>query len=116
MKLLEIDLQPFWYAQYQERTMIMSGDGLPTGEYSLGYGDPVQAYGTFSKNDGAATPREFGTFIDYDYIIHIEDDVCPFDEFAAIWKGINPTEPPNFRVVKIHESRSHTAVAIRQLR
>lgn len=116
MKLLEIDLQPFWYAQYQERTMIMDGNGLPTGEYSIGYGTPVQAYGTFSENDGAATPREFGTFINYDFVIHIEDEVCPFDEFAAIWKGIEPTEDPNYRVVKIHESKSYTAIAIRQLR
>lgn len=116
MNLLERDLQPFWYANYQSRTMLMDGDGLPTGEYSIGYGDPEQAFGTFSENKGAATPREFGTFIDYDYTIHMAETVCPFDEEAAIWLNHDPSEDPDFRVLRIAELPTYTAVAIRQLR
>lgn len=116
MRLLERDLKPFWYANYQDRTMLMGSDGLPTGEYSIGYGEPEQEWGTFSENKGASTAREFGSFIDYDYTIHMECDVCPFDEEAAIWLNHEPDEDPDFKVVRIAEPQTYTAVAIRQLR
>lgn len=116
MRLLERDKEPFWYANYHNRTMLMDGNGFPTGEYSIGYGEPEQAYGTFSENKGAATAREFGTFIDYDYTIHMEETVCPFDEEAAIWLNHDTNQDPDFKVVRIAELPTFTAVAIRQLR
>ena len=116
MRLLERDLKTFWYANYQGRTMLMDGDGLPTGEYSIGYGEPEQAKGTFSENKGAATAREFGSFIDYDYTIHMAETVCPFDEEAAIWLNHEPDQDPDFKVVRIAELPTFAAVAIRQLR
>lgn len=127
MRLLDIDKKTFWYANYTGRTMIETGgnSSVPTGERSTSYGTPAQAEGTFSINTGAATPREFGTYIDYDYVIHMDDDVCPFDEDAAIWMsdpvivGNNNTttlKDPEFRVLRISDLRTHIAVAIRQMR
>lgn len=116
MNLLECDLRPFWYAQYQNRSMLMDANDLPTGEYSIGYGEPEQAYGTFSENKGAATGREFGTYIDYDYTIHMGETTCPFDENAAIWLNRDPSEEPDFRVLRIAEFPTYVAVAIRQVR
>ena len=124
MRLLEIDKKPFWYANYTGRTMIEDTNHVPTGEHTTTYAAPQQAYGTFSINTGAATPREFGTYIDYDYVIHMDDESCPFDEEAAIWLsdpvvtvGQKTTvKDPEYRVMRIAELRTHIAVAIREMR
>lgn len=115
MKLLERDKREFWYANYVGRTMLYNGNN-PTGERSTEYAEPVQAYGTFSVPNGAATAREFGTYIDYDYVIHMDGPSCPFDENAAIWLDHSPDEDPDFKVTRIAEPRTYVAVAIRQLR
>jgi len=127
MRLLEFDKKPFWYANYNSRTMLTDGDKsnpMYTGERSTTYDTPAQAWGTFSEPVGAATPREFGTYIDYDYVIHMDDDSCPFDENAAIWledpvvtEGQTTTiKDPTYRVMRIAELRTHIAVAIREMR
>ena len=124
MRLLERDKRPFWYANYTSRTMLTDSSQNYTGERSTTYGTPTQAYGTLSENVGAATPREFGTYIDYDYVIHMDCDSCPFDENAAIWLS-NPVSTvnnktviadPEYRVMRISDNRTYIAVAIRQMR
>ena len=127
MRLLELDKRPFWYANYTSRTMLTDSSQQFTGERSTTYGTPTKASGTFSENVGAATPREFGTYIDYDYVIHMdrmEYESCPFDENAAIWRS-NPTvtvgqtttiKDPEYRVMRISENQTYIAVAIREMR
>ena len=117
MRLLERDKRDFWYSQYTGRTMILDSNGNPTGEYDIGYGEPQKCSGTFSLPTGAATPREFGNYIDYDYVVHIDEKPCPFDENAAIWYQKDPTEDePDFRAVRIADSATHTVVALREIR
>ena len=124
MRLLERDKQPFWYANYTGRTMNEDSNHLLTGERTTAYDTPRQASGTFSINTGAATPREFGTYIDYDYVIHMDDDSCPFDEQAAIWlndpvstvNGKTVIADPEYRVLRISDLRTYIAVAIREMR
>lgn len=116
MKLIERDLKTFYYAAYNDRQMIYE-DGIPTGESAKGYGDPVEMRGTFTTALGRATEREFGTFIDYDFVIHIEEETCPFDENAAIWlPGTDPTGEHDAKVTRISESASHTAIAVKKIR
>ena len=116
MRLVKRDMRTFWYASYNGRTMLMDGDYV-TGERSTTLGNPVEAKGTFSIPTGAATPREFGMYIDYDFILHMEEKPCPFDENAAIWYKADPTkDDPDYRVVRIADSATHTVVAIREVR
>ena len=115
MRLLERDKKPFWYANYVSRSMLTENNNY-TGERSTTYDTPQMAYGTFSDSTGAATPRDFGTYIDYDYVIHMDEGACPFDENAAIWLKHSTDEDPDFRVLRIAELQTYTAVAIRQLR
>ena len=124
MRLLELDKRPFWYANYTSRTMLTDSSQQFTGERSTNYGTPTKAYGTFSENVGAATPREFGTYIDYDYVIHMDCDSCPFDENAAIWlsdpvstvNNKTVVADPEYRATRISDNRTYIAVAIRQMR
>lgn len=124
MRMLERDKKPFWYANYTSRTMLTDSNQQYTGERSTTHGTPTQAYGTFSENTGAATPRDFGTYIDYDYVVHMDCASCPFDENAAIWLS-NPVSTvgsqtviadPEYRVMRISDNRTYIAVAIRQMR
>lgn len=117
MKLIERDMKLFHYGLHHDRTMIADIHGNPTGEYSQEYDEAVEMYGTFSDASGRATEREFGTFIDYDYIIHIEEETCPFDENAAIWLPGSDTEgTPDAKVVRISDPASHTAIAVKKIR
>lgn len=117
MRLLERDKRDFWYSQYTGRTMILDSNGNPTGEYTGEYAEPQKARGTFSLPTGAATPREFGNYIDYDFVVHMDEKPCPFDENAAIWYRKNPTtDDPNFRAVRIAETPTYTLVALREIR
>ncbi len=116
MRMLERDKKPFWYANYIGREMLTEGQYV-TGERSTAYDDPAQAFGTFSENVGAATPRDFGTYIDYDYTIHMDQGACPFDENAAIWlPGTDPTGEHDAKVTRISDSASHTAIAVKKVR
>lgn len=116
MRMLERDKKPFWYANYIGREMLTEGQYV-TGERSTDYGEPAKASGTFKENVGAATPRDFGTYINYDYVIHMDKGVCPFDENAAIWLNRTTDQDPDFRVVKIADDLpTYIAVAIRQVR
>ena len=117
MRLIERDMKPFYYGIHHDRTMIADDHGNPTGEYSQEYEEAVEMWGTISDASGRATEREFGTFIDYDYIIHIEEESCPFDENTAIWlPGADPESEHNAKVVRISESASHTAIAVKKIR
>jgi hypothetical protein len=46
----------------------------------------------------------------------MDQGACPFDENAAIWLKHSTDEDPDFRVLRIAELQTYTAVAIRQLR
>ena len=117
MKLVERDMKAFYYGVHHDSMMIVDEHGNPTGERSQEYDEPVMIRGTFSTASGRATEREFGTFIDYDYVIHLEAESCLFDENAAIWlPGGDPEKDPNGRVVRISESASHVAVAVKKIR
>ncbi len=117
MRILDRYKKTFYYASYSERTMRYDSNGYPTGEYTNGYSDPVAMKGTISTASGRATDREFGAFIDYDYIIHIEDSICPFDESAAIWlPGTDTSADFDGKVVRISESPTHTAIAVKKVR
>lgn len=116
MRLLDRDKKTFYYAPYSSRTMIYDGD-YPTGEYTEGYGTPTEMSGTVSVASGRSAEAEFGAFIDYDYVIHIEETPCPFDESAAIWlPGTLTSADPDGRVVRIADARSHTAIAVKKVR
>lgn len=115
MRLLKRDLRTFYYANYTSRAMLTDGTYY-TGERSTTYGEPTAAKGTFSEPSGAATAREFGTYIDYDYVIHMDGGTCPFDENAAIWYRNATNAPPDYKVVKIAEMQTYTLVGIRQVR
>lgn len=115
MRLLDIDKRTFWYANYVGRSMLMDGDYV-TGERSTEYTDPVEAKGTISDPSGAATAREFGTYVNYNYVIHMEGQSCPFDENSVIWLNRPTTEAPDYKVMRISVNRTHVAVAIREMR
>jgi len=116
MRLLDRDKRTFWYANYTGGSMVYDASGLPNGERTPLYDEPEKAEGTFSMPTGAATPRAFGTYIDYDYEIHMDGPSCPFDENAAIWINRSTDEDPDFRAVKIATLPSYVAVAVRELR
>lgn len=116
MKLAEIDLKPFYYAAYQSDTMLTDADGNFTGERGPSYGTPTLMHGSMSMAAGRTEAKVFGTALEYDKVIHIEDTVCPFDENARIWIDADTSGDPNYKVARIGVADGFTAIAVKRVR
>jgi hypothetical protein len=81
---MERNKRPFWYALYDSREEITE-NGLPTGEYVLKYRDPVRSYANISAGSGQAQAEQFGTAINYDRVIVIDDPDFPADENTILF-------------------------------
>lgn len=84
MRCMERNKRPFWYALYDGREEITE-NGLPTGEYVLKYRDPVRSYANISAGSGQAQAEQFGTAINYDRVIVIDDPDFPADENTILF-------------------------------
>lgn len=86
---MEINKVPAWYALYNGKQPILDSEGNETGEYTSGYGLPVQIRIRVSPNKGEATNQLFGTLLDYDSTMITTDDL-PIDEYSLIWINKTP--------------------------
>ena len=89
MRCMERNKRPFWYALYDGREEITE-NGLPTGEYVLKYRDPVKSYANISAGSGQAQAEQFGTAINYDRVIVIDDPDFPADENTILFLERTP--------------------------
>ena len=75
----------FWFALYKGQEELIDEHGNATGQYSVTYGEPVEAYGNISAAQGAVKSREFGSNVVYDKVIVLDDTSTPIDEYAILW-------------------------------
>lgn len=59
---------------------------LETGEYEMGYSEPVEFYSNISMSGGEAEAREFGLSVaDYDAVLVLDKNKVPLKEGSLIW-------------------------------
>lgn len=122
MRALKKNMVPFWYALYQESEPIRDENGLLTGEKTLSYGDPVQAWANISPAGSAAVVQPFGTDIRYDKIIVIADPKFPVDEHSRLCLNGEPktdsdgTMTADHVVVRVSRSLNSVSYAVRQVK
>ena len=97
MRCMERNKRPFWYALYDGREEITE-NGLPTGEYVLKYRDPVRSYANISAGSGQAQAEQFGTAINYDRVIVIDDPDFPADENTILKKAARSLNSVSYAV------------------
>lgn len=117
MKGLKRNKKTFYYYLYDGKVPVVDDDGNRTGEYVLGYHEPVECKGNISAGNGDAQVELFGTGVTYNKVIVLDDIKCPITETTLLCIDIPPqeyvpNEVPNHDYIVKAVARSLNSVAI----
>ena len=85
MRLLKRNLQTIYYAQYEDKTVIVDDDGNQTGENAVVYSAPESLECSVSVARGSVMLEMFGNLDNYDRIIITDKLDCPIDEQSILF-------------------------------
>lgn len=89
MLCLERNKVPFWYCLYLGRGEV-EHNGVGSGEYSPEYAPPVMYMANVSDAEGSTHVQNYGTDIDYNKVITIEDASLPITESTVLFVDKEP--------------------------
>lgn len=90
MKLMKRNLTPVHYCLYEGRVALKDADGYETGEYGVGYAEPVKLMCSVSPATGYAQVEMFGNLESYDKVLITDDMDCPIDENTVLFIDKEP--------------------------
>lgn len=90
MRCLERNKVDFYYALYHQSVPIKDRQGNETGETRVIYRRPVKARANISPVKGEAQIELFGTALDYDRVITMDDVNTPIDENTMLYVDTLP--------------------------
>lgn len=95
----------------------VTGEPLLTGDYMVGYAEPVQFRANVSPARSEAQTEPFGVNTDYDKVICSCDLKIPIDELSQVFVDRKPEDGKgaDYRVVKVARSINSVLFAIKQL-
>lgn len=120
MRCLQRNKIPFHYALFKEYEPIKDEEGNETGEKRILYYEPVCAKGNISF-DGEAHAERFGTSIQYDGVIAIDNTSCPIDENTVLFIKVRPERNEegdwlfDFIVSKVVSSLNSLLIAVKSV-
>ena len=95
----------------------VTGEPLLTGDYTVGYEEPVKFRANVSPARSEAQTEPFGVNTDYDKVICSCDLTLPVDELSQIFVDRKPEDGKgaDYKVVKVARSINSVLFAIKQL-
>lgn len=90
MRCLERNKKCFYYALFDSKDPVKDEDGNFTGEYTMNYKAPVHMKANISPVIGEAQADLFGSDVDYDRVIVVDEPCCPIDEYSVLCIEITP--------------------------
>ena len=95
----------------------VTGEPLLTGDYTVGYQEPVKFMANVSPARSEASVEPFGVQTDYDKVICSCDLTLPIDELSQIFVDRKPSDGKgaDYKVVKVAGSLNSLLYAIKQL-
>lgn len=136
MRGLKRNKQKLWYQLYKDHIPVyetdlddniiydlVTGEPLLTGEYTVGYSDPVEFQANVSASRGEANTDPFGVDLVYDKMIATCDMKLPIDELSVLFVDKEPTfstdgeltNKLDYKVVKVAKSLNSILYAIRKV-
>ena len=115
MRSLQRNTRNLYYATPQSEESILDEWGNETLEVKTVYGDPKPLRANVSANVGQEAVNVFGSITGYSRTISYIGNGCPLVEGCRIWFGVNPTEPHNYTVVKVADSKNGYLIALREV-
>ena len=95
----------------------VTGEPLLTGDYTVGYADPVKFRANVSPARGDSDSDPFGISLDYTKQIVTCDMALPIAEGTLIWESepVGDTGKADYKVVKVARSINSVLFAVKQL-
>lgn len=95
----------------------VTGKPLLTGDYTVGYAEPVKFRANVSPARSEAQTEPFGVNTDYDKVICSCDLTIPIDELSQVFVDRKPEDGKgaDYKVVKVARSINSVLFAIKQL-
>lgn len=84
MRMLKRNERKFYYCLYSSKSPVQV-DGVNTSDSKVTYETATEYYGNISTSHGTAESMPFGTFLDYDKVIVVEDASCPITETTVLF-------------------------------
>ena len=94
MRCLKRNKQKIWFANYIGVTEEKDGDGYYTGDNSIEYTEPIEAYVNVSSISGYSDTELFGRDIRYDRILTYDsfNVAKSITEYSILWIETEPTK------------------------
>ena len=90
MKLMKRNQSTIHYCLYTGRTALTDADGNETGEYKVGYSEPIELKCNVSPATGYAQIDTFGKLDSYDKVVVTDDMNCSIDENTVLFIDKEP--------------------------
>lgn len=125
MRTLKRNQIPFYYSLYEDNEQLTDEQGYFSGEEKIIYSEPVKCMANISPAKGEAYADVFGTNIQYDKVICIDNSVMNtthIDENTILFVDIEPTKnaddeyTPDYNVKKVAKSLNNTLIAISKVK
>lgn len=114
MRSLNRNTRPMYYANMISMEPIMDEYGNETLEVQTVYDTPALLPANVSANVGQEAVDTFGSQTEYSRTVSITG-FCPLVEGSKVWFGVDTTEPNNYTVVKVADSKNGYLVALREV-
>lgn len=111
MRCLRRNKTPFWYALFREKERVKGG-------HRPIYEDAVRMTGNISPAKGAAYAEPFGSDLQYDRVIVLDDPKCPIDENTILFIDVEPSRNTDgdyiydYVVKKVARSLNSVSIAV----
>lgn len=130
MRGLKRNQRKLWYQLYSEHIPVLendldgnivtdpvTGEPLLTGEYKVGYADPVEFRANVSAARGEANTDPFGVDTQYDKTVCSCDMDLPIDELSQLYVDQKPRDgrKADYKVVKVAKSLNSALYAIKKI-
>ena len=114
MRSLIRNHRELFYANVIGTEPILDDYGNDTLEEQKVYGDPIPLRANVSGNAGQEAVEVFGAQTEYSRTISMVGH-CPIEEGSKVWFGVSPTEPNNYVVVRVADSKNAYLVLMREV-
>lgn len=112
---MPINQRLIYYASQTGVETLYDEDGYETGETKPTYDEPKELWINVSAAAGRAQYIAFGHFSQYTRTLITSDTQCPIKLYDAIWLNVDPTDGPNYTVVRVADGLDSIMYAIQEV-
>lgn len=114
MRSIKRDQRVVYYATPLSTGRILDEWGNDTLEVHTEYSEPVALPVSVSANVGQEAMNVFGAQTEYSRTLSMSGN-CPLVEGCKVWFGVDTSEPNNYTVAKVADSKNGFLVALREV-